>query len=86
MLGRATFLLMISQGFFLVSGYSVNVGLSRLLGPAEFGTFGVVMSFLLVVELFVITGIPIVLQKFVAENMEARRLLHRKNLPWHLLY
>ena len=52
----------------MVSGYAVNVGLARLLGPADFGTFNVVMSLLLVVQLFVITGIPIALQKFVAEN------------------
>lgn len=85
MLGRATILLLISQGFFLISGYAVNVGLARLLGPEDFGTFGVVISFLLVVELFVITGIPIALQKFVAENMDASRLLLRKTLPWHLI-
>jgi len=54
-------MLMISQGFFLVSGYAVNVGLARMLGRTGFGTFGVVMSFLLVVQLFVITGIPIAL-------------------------
>lgn len=86
MLGRATILLMISQGAFLVSGYAVNVGLARLLGPADFGTFGVVMSLLLVVQLFVITGIPIALQKYVAENVDASRLLLRKTLPWHLIY
>lgn len=77
---------MISQGFFLVSGYSVNVGLARILGPKQFGDFGVVMSFLLVVQLFVITGIPIALQKYVAENIPASRLLLRKTLPWQLLY
>jgi len=77
---------MISQGFLLISGYSINVGLARILGPEGFGTFGVVMSLLLVVQLFVITGIPIAVQKFVAENMDASRSLFRKTLPWHLLY
>lgn len=86
MLGKATILLLISQVVFLVSGYAINVGLARILGPRDFGTFGVVMSLLLVVELFVITGIPIALQKYVAENIEASRLLLRRTLPWHLLY
>ncbi len=86
MLGRATVLLMLSQGFLLVSGYSINVGLARILGPPEFGTFGVVMSLLLVVQLFVITGIPIAVQKYVAENMSASVALLRKTLPWHLIY
>ena len=86
MLGRATILLLISQGFLLVSGYSINVGLARILGPQGFGTFGVVMSLLLVVQLFVITGIPIAVQKYVAENMQASRTLFRRTFPWHLLY
>jgi len=86
MLGRATFLLMASQGFFLISGYAVNVGLARILGREEFGVFGVVMSFLLVVQLFVITGIPIALQKFVAENLQSSRQIMRQTLPWHLIY
>lgn len=86
MLGRATILLLISQLFLLVSGYSINVGLARMFGPEDFGTFGVVMSFLLVVQLFVITGIPIALQKFIAENYWASKLLFRKTIPWHLLY
>jgi len=77
---------MIGQGAFLISGYVVNVGLARLLGPADYGTFGVVMSLLLVVQLFVITGIPIALQKYVAENIYASRLLLRKTLPWQTIY
>jgi len=85
MLGQATILLLISQLVFLISGYAVNVGLARLLGPEGFGTFGVVISFLLVVQLFVITGIPIALQKFIAENIDASRLLLRKTLPAHLI-
>lgn len=86
MLGRATLLLLISQGVLMVSGYTVNVGLARLLGPEDFGQFGVVMSFLLVIQVFVITGIPIALQKYVAENTAASRVLLRKTLPWHLFY
>jgi len=85
MLGQATILLLISQVVFLISGYAINVGLARMLGPEGFGTFGVVMSFLFVAHLFVITGIPIALQKFVAENIDASRLLVRKTLPMHLL-
>jgi O-antigen/teichoic acid export membrane protein len=39
----------------------------------------------LVVQLFVITGIPIALQKFVAENTDGSRLFLRKTLPVHLI-
>lgn len=70
----------------MLSGYAINVGLARILGPEDFGQFGVVMSFLLVVQVFVITGIPIALQKYVAEYTEASRLLLRRTLRWHVLY
>ncbi|MFQ5640146.1 MAG: oligosaccharide flippase family protein [bacterium] len=86
MLGKATILLLISQFALLVSGYTINVGLARFFGPGDYGTFTVVMSFLLVVQLFVITGIPIALQKYIAENLDASKLLFRKTVPWHVLY
>jgi len=86
MLGRATIMLLISQVFLVASGYTITVGLARLLGPKDFGTFGVVISLLAVVEMFVITGIPIALRKYVAENYNTSKLLMWKTLPWHLLY
>ncbi len=86
MLGRATIMLVLSQAVLMLSGYAINVGLARILGPEDYGQFGVVMSFLLVVEVFVITGIPIALQKYVAEHSDTSRLLVRRTLPWHSFY
>ena len=85
-LGRATFLLMFSQVIFLASGLVVNFGLARLLGVVDYGNFGLVMSVLVVVELFVITGFPEVIQKFGGEKPETMRLLVRQTLRWQMLY
>lgn len=83
---RATILLMCSQVIFLASGLAVNFGLARLLGVAEYGSFGLVMSVLVVVELFVITGIPEVMQKFGGERPEAMAQLVKQTLRWQMLY
>ncbi len=77
---------MLSQVVFLASGLAVNFGLARLLGVVDYGNFGLVISLLVVVELFVITGFPEVIQKFGGEWPEAMRVLVRQTLRWQILY
>ncbi len=84
--GRATILLMSSQVIFLAAGLAVNFGLARLLGVVDYGNFGLVMSVLVVVELFVITGIPEVIQKFGGERPETMTQLVKQTLRWQMLY
>ncbi len=77
---------MLSQTVILTSGLAVNLGLARLLGVVEYGSFGLVMSVLVVVEIFVIAGIPEVIQKFGGERPETMALLVRQTLRWQMLY
>jgi O-antigen/teichoic acid export membrane protein len=86
MLARGTLLMMGGQASFLLSSFVINFGLARLLGPVDYGTFGLVMSVLVVVELFVITGLPEVLQKYGGETPELMHLLRRKTFLWQLVY
>ncbi|RMF65195.1 MAG: hypothetical protein D6743_08300, partial [Calditrichaeota bacterium] len=86
MIARGTILMMLGQASFLLSAFAINFGLARLLGPEEYGTFGVVMSVLIVVELLVITGIPELIQKYGGENPENMRLLKRVTLRWQIIY
>jgi len=81
---RGTLLLMIGQIVFVLSGYAVNIVLSRTLGVEQYGLFGVVMSVLVWVELSVIVGIPTALQKFIGENSEQAHTLRRVafDLQW----
>ena len=44
--GRGTVQMLVARVFLLVSGFGVSIILARALGPAEFGVYGVVMSFL----------------------------------------
>lgn len=86
MLLRGTFLLSIGQIFALLSGYGISVFLARKFGPDDFGTFGVVYSILMIVELFVLAGIPNAIQRFVGENPDRSYRLHRLLLPRQLVY
>lgn len=56
------------QIIFVICGFGINFGLARLLGPELYGAYGVIISILLWAELFVMHGIPIALQKFLAEQ------------------
>ncbi|MEK7728426.1 MAG: oligosaccharide flippase family protein [candidate division KSB1 bacterium] len=85
-LGRATILLLLSQTIVLASGLAVNLGLARLLGVVEYGNYGLVISVLVVIEIFVIAGIPEVIQKFGGEQPEAMAQLVRQTLRWQMLY
>jgi O-antigen/teichoic acid export membrane protein len=76
---------MSGQAIFLLSGFLVNSGLGRILGPADYGLFSVVMAVLVIVELFVITGIPELIQKFGGERPETMPRLIRETLPWQTL-
>jgi len=86
MVSRATFLLMISQVIFMVSGFLIHAGLARILQPVDYGTFGLVMSILVVVEVLVITGIPEAIRKYGGEQPEVMKELIKKTLSWQLGY
>jgi len=42
---------MVAQVAFVVSGYAVHVALGRMLGPAEYGIYAVVISMMTMVNL-----------------------------------
>ena len=59
---------MISTFVFFLGGYVVQVGLGRYLGPAEYGTFGVVLALMNMVNLFLTYGFPKSAAKYIAEG------------------
>ena len=50
--------MLVARVFLLVSGFGISIILARGLGPASFGIYGVVMSFLVWFERLVGGGIP----------------------------
>jgi O-antigen/teichoic acid export membrane protein len=61
-------------------GYLVSVVLARALGPAGFGAYGVVYSFLLAVELIGRLGIPQAAGKLVAEQRDTDHAIEATGL------
>lgn len=58
----------VASGLFLVSGYVVNVWLGRLLGPEDFGRFGVVIALITILNLIQYSGIPQAVARFTAQS------------------
>lgn len=52
----------------LITGYVIQVWLGRTFGPETYGLYGVVTSVLMWLEIFVITGLPYSVQKFVSSD------------------
>lgn len=69
-MAKGTVYFMIAQVIFLSSGYAIHFGLGRYLGPAEYGTFGVILSLLAIVQLFLQSGVPKAVSKYVAEGYD----------------
>jgi len=71
-LGRGTLYLMLAQGVFLASGYLVHAGLGRILGPQQYGTFGVVIALVTIFNLLLTSGFPLAASRYTA--------MHPRNL------
>jgi len=65
---RGALYLMVAQVVFMATGYIVHFGLGRLLGPALYGVFGVVLSLVMASNALLISGIPSAVSKFVSED------------------
>jgi O-antigen/teichoic acid export membrane protein len=72
---RGTVMHLGAQMTLMVCGYAVSLVLARTLGPAEFGVYGVVYSFLVAAELIARLGIPQAAAKLVAERKGPAPLL-----------
>jgi stage V sporulation protein B len=69
-MGVGTIYLMLAQAMTIICGYVIHVGLGRILGPEQYGIFGVLMSLYLMNRAFLNTGVPTTISKFIAESEE----------------
>ena len=56
-----------AEFFFYVSGYVVHMGAGRMLGPQEYGRYGLVITITLLVANLIGSGIPIAMGKILSE-------------------
>jgi len=78
---RGFFLITGAKVWFLLTGTALNIGLPRLLGdPARFGDFGVVNTFISILNMVLITGAVQGVSKRVSEHPEAAWAVCRAGL------
>ena len=75
--GRGTVQMLVARVFLLVSGFGVSIILARALGPAEFGVYGVVMSFLVWFERIIGGGVPRGTTTLLSRDPEQRAVIEQ---------
>lgn len=67
-MAKGTFYLIIASVVFSLTGYAIHFWLGREMGPAEYGAFGVVLYLMTMINLFITSGIPRSVSKYMAEG------------------
>lgn len=67
----ATYLI-ISQIIFLLSGYGIQITTGRILGPEDYGTFGIILYLLNTINLVVVSGMTKTASKFLSQNLSSK--------------
>lgn len=64
---------------FMASGYAIHIALGRSLGPAGYGIFAIIVSLFSLVELFMTSGLPGAVSKYIAEDASRARDILKKS-------
>lgn len=65
---RASIWLSLSELIFNLSGYLIHAVLGRVLGPAEYGRYGLIVTFSTMIVVLLSRGIPIAMSKYLGET------------------
>lgn len=71
---KGTLYLTIAQVVLLGSGYIIHFGLARMVSVEQYGRFGIILAILVIVQYFVIKGVPDAVAKFVAEGRDVESI------------
>lgn len=69
-LARSTFWLIVSEIIFNLSGYVIHSFVGRILGPADYGRYGLVVTMTTMIIILVGNGIPTAMAKYISEIFE----------------
>ena len=68
---RALVWLTISEIIFNLAGYIIHASLGRILGPEDYGRFGITVTLTTMIIVLLGNGIPTAMSKYLAENFES---------------
>lgn len=69
-----------AQAIVLVLGYLTHLWIGRVLGPAPYGIYGVIVSIQTIVGIFLALGVPIAVSRFIAQDEEHAQTIVRQAL------
>ena len=69
-LAKSTFWLVVSEIIFNLSGYIIHSFVGRILGPADYGRYGLVVTLTTMVIVLIGNGIPTAMAKYISEIFE----------------
>ncbi|MBU2025872.1 MAG: flippase [Patescibacteria group bacterium] len=78
-LARSFILINLSEIVFVLSGYFIHAYLGRLLSPADYGRYGLIVTLATMSIVFVGDGIPKALSKFISQFPEKEKIIKRKS-------
>jgi len=72
MLARSFLFVLISEILYNLSSYVVHSGMGRILGPAEYGRYGIVITLTTMIIILIGNGIPTAMAKYLSEVFEKK--------------
>lgn len=84
-MGEGTIYLMISYTILLGCGYIIHFGLGRIFGPEKYGIFGVILSLLTIIEIFLMKGFKDAVSKYVSEFSSRANVIKNKAIKIELI-
>ena len=69
-IGEGTIHLLVSEFIFLIAGYIIYIGLSRMITPQEFGIYGVIVTLATIITMIFNASIIQSVSKFISERSE----------------
>lgn len=79
-LAKGTLWIMFARVIFLFNSYLVHIFLGRYFGPSLYGSFGVVLSLMVISEIFLQKGLPQAASKYISENRSQEGAVYRSSL------
>jgi stage V sporulation protein B len=73
-----------AAALFVASGYAVNVWLGRMLGPDDYGRFGVVLAMITILNILQNSSVPQAVARYTASHPHAASVLLRRGLVLQL--
>ncbi len=70
-LAKSVFWLTVSEIIYNISGYIIHSGVGRILGPEDYGRYGLVITLTTMIIILIGNGIPTAMSKFLSEVFES---------------